>query len=86
MTILAPSTIPLINDRLRMVGTVTLSAEVATELLSRAASSYSMEIVLSQIATGDGREAAWAKRTLTDLERARPKLRYPSRLVKFEVA
>lgn len=86
MTILPSSTIPLIADQLNLYGEVTLAASAAHEVLQRAANSYQMELVLSQIATGNGREAAMAKRTLSDMEKGRPSLRYPSRLVKIEVA
>jgi hypothetical protein len=86
MTILARSTIPLIADQLKMFKTVTLSAFTAHEVLHRAAASYSMEIVLAQIAQGEGREAEWARRTLVEINEARPKLKYPDRLVKIEVA
>jgi hypothetical protein len=86
MTILAPSTIPLIEDRIRMLGTVTLSAEAAYELLHRAAQSYRQEVLLEQIAKGEGDASRWAKRIIEDEKRTRPKLKYPSQLVKIEVA
>jgi hypothetical protein len=86
MTILAPSTIPLIADQIRMFGIVTLSSEAAHELLHRAAQSYRQEILLEQIATGEGDASRWAKRIIEDEKRTRPKLKYPARLVKIEVA
>lgn len=89
MTILAPETLPLIEDRLRLFSTVTLSAEIAHELLHRAAQSYRQEILLEQIATGGASNvdfSKWAARVIEEEKRTRPTLRYPSRLVKIEVA
>jgi hypothetical protein len=85
MTVVSPDTVPVIRDRLNMLGEVQLSAIVAHELLDRAANSFRMEIVLEQIAKGEGREAKWAKRVLADINRERPRLKYSSRLVKIEV-
>jgi hypothetical protein len=86
MTILAPLTIPVIADQIRKFGTVTLSAETAHELSHRAAHSYTMEITLDRISKGDSKEAEWSRRVLVDEKRTRPKLKFPSRLVKIEVA
>jgi hypothetical protein len=89
MTVLPPTTIDLIADRIKMLGTVTLSAEVCHELLHRAAQSYRMELVLAQMAKESASKtdcSKWARRVIEDEKRDRPKLKYPSRLVKIEVA
>ena len=86
MTNLSPDTLPLIADRLRLFGTVTLSSETAHELLHRAAQSYRQELVLNQIAQGNGQPSEWARRVIADDKRDRPKLKHPSRLVKIEIA
>jgi hypothetical protein len=85
MTTLSPDTLPLIADRLRLFGTVTLSSETAHELLHRAAQSYRQQILLEQLAKGNDQASQWATRVLADEKKARPKLRYPNRLVKIEV-
>jgi hypothetical protein len=88
MTILSRDTIPLIEDRLRLFGTVTLSAEVAHELLHRAAQSYRQQLLLEQISQGaasNANYARWAARVIEDEKRTRPKLKFPDRLVTIEV-
>ena len=88
MTILAPTTIDLIEDRIRMLGSVTLSAEVCHELLHRAAQSYRMQILLEQAAKEGPANVdfqKWCARILADEKRDRPRLKFPPRLVTIEV-
>jgi hypothetical protein len=89
MTVLSSAAIPLIEDQIRMFGTVTLSSEAAHELLHRAAQSYAMQLTLEQIAregTPNADAARWAARVIADEKRTRPKLKFPALLVKIEVA
>jgi hypothetical protein len=80
---MTPDTPAIIADRGKLFGEVALSAEVFHELCHRAGQSFQLARTLEQIGQGQGREAEWAKRSLADMEKTRPKLRYPNRLVKL---
>jgi hypothetical protein len=86
MTTLPRTTVPLIADRLNIHREVTLSALTAHEVLHRADASFEMELTLRQIGQGEGREAEWARKVLQNFDQTQPKLKYPSRLVRIEVA
>jgi hypothetical protein len=81
-------TIPLYQDRLNILGELTLSAGNAAELMHGYRQFLTMRMTLEQIAAGERSNvdfAHWAQRVIADEKRTRPKLRYPSRLVKIEV-
>lgn len=79
-------TIPIIADRGKLFGEVILSAAVFQELCHRAGHSFHLARTLEQIGKGEGRDSEWARRTLADMERSRPRLKFPNRLIKVEVA
>src|ERR1700733_817031 len=89
MTEIPRDTIPLYQDRLNMLGELTLSAANAAELMHGYRQFLTMRMTLEQIAAGERSNvdfAAWANRVLADEKRTRPKLKFPCRLVKIEVA
>jgi hypothetical protein len=81
--------IPLFADRIRILGELTISAENAHELFHGYQQYLSMKMTLEQISRGDASNvdfSKWAARVISEEKRTRPKLKFPNRLVKIEVA
>jgi hypothetical protein len=78
--------LPVIIDRFRIFESVTLNAGTIFEAFRGYGSYLSMRFTLEQISQGNGREAAWAKRTLQDDDKTRQamKLRNPRRLITLD--
>jgi hypothetical protein len=81
-------TIPLYQDRLNMLGELRLSAANAAELMHGYRNFLTMRMTLEQISQGAASNvdfAKWSAQVLAEEKQSRPKLKFPSRLVKIEV-